>query len=217
LFGSCARGTAVKGLSDVDVFVVVEDRAVTPTAREIAERVSGYELSVLVHDRGSLAELREDDWSFVSHLACESVPVFGRTDRLAESLRVKTPVATVMREEIGGHMVLVEQLSQPAILGGNHLVSYARLFAAFKSVSILDGICADEVTFDRRKAIEGVARRWPDLYEECRLLAELEPFWLRLRRRTSVEVPWIPRGDEALLRERVAAAGRVFKALAHPR
>lgn len=217
LFGSGARGTAVEGRSDVDLLLLVEDRRVAPRARELTERLGRTDLSLLVHDERSLAALRRDDWSFVSHLDREALPLHGETRSLASSFRVRTPRASEIRQEIAGHLSVTDQLSHPHLLGASHMVAYARLFAALKSAAILDGIETSEVSFDRGEAISALARRRPEIAHDCRTLAALEPFWLRLRRRPGTVLPWRPRGDEEALARHVAAAIRVFGTLACPR
>jgi predicted nucleotidyltransferase len=216
VFGSYARGTAVPDLSDVDLLVFVEDRAAAGSLRWITEAIAEAEVSVLVHDASSLRALCSNDWSFAEHLSRESIPAFGDVDELNRRLIPKVPSTSLIRKEIATHLTVTEKLANTQVLGGEHLHAYGRLFAAVKSASILDGILASEVSFDRHKAITAAARRRPELAEEFELLGSLEPFWLRLRRRASIELPWKPRYDEVRLGTHVAAATTVLRALSYP-
>jgi predicted nucleotidyltransferase len=217
VFGSCARGTAVPGLSDVDLLVFVDDRASVGNVRWIAEEISDADVSVLLHDPSSLAALCSSDWSFAEHLSRESLPAFGDVDELSRRLAPKTPSTALIRKEIAAHLTVTEKLAVTQGLGGEHLHAYGRLYAAVKSASILDGVLASEISFDRREAISAAARRRPQLAEEFELIGGLEPFWLRLRRRASVGLPWRPRYDDARLGSHVAAAATVLRALSRPK
>ncbi len=221
VFGSYARGTAVAPLSDVDVLIWVEDRRAARGVRDLVNEHSGgctgAELSVLVHDTDSLGDLSSRDWSFISHLRAEQIPVWGDVEGLRTRLRAPTPSATVIREEIACHRQAVSRLADHRLLGGEHLHAYAGLFGALKSASILDGIVSGEPVFDRHEAIESAAARLPELAAEFGELGALEPFWLRLRRRSPVMLPWRPRHDRDRLVDRLATATKVLDTLARQR
>lgn len=199
VFGSYARGSAVASLSDIDVLVLVEDR--TRRDRSLLPSYPDDDLSVIVHDRQSLEHLAYSDWSFVEHLRSEHLPVFGEVDELEALLRPASPSPEEIQREISDHLDIPRQLLEPRVLGGRHLTAYSRLFATVKSAAILDGIAEEDSKFDRAEAIAGVTRRNPDLASACNALMKLEPFWLRLRRRRPVTLPWGPRDDA----ERLAA------------
>lgn len=221
VFGSYARGTAVAPLSDIDVLVWVEDRNAAHGIRRLIDEHApdwpSAELSVLVHDNDSLGDLARSDWSFVSHLHTEQIPVWGDVEGLREHLDVATPSAIEIREEIAAHCQAVARFADDRLLGGEHLHAYAGLFGALKSASILDGIVSDEPVFDRHKAIDAAACRRPELAMEFKELSILEPFWLRLRRRSPVTLPWRPRHDRDRLADRLADATKVLDRLARPR
>lgn len=216
VFGSHARGTAVAPISDIDLLVLVKDRVAAGSARTLAAEICSTDVSVLIHDTASMLALRRSDWSFVEHLCREHIPAYGDIDRLIEQLLPAAPSAAVIREEIADHLAVTEQLADLRVLGGEHLHAYGRLFAALKSASILDGILASEICFDRHEAITATVRRRPELTAEVQLLSSLEPFWLRLRRRAPVSLPWRPRHDRPRLATHVAAARTVLDALSHP-
>lgn len=216
VFGSRARGTDITPLSDVDILVLVRDRAAVTGLRDLAAASSPLEISLVVHDERSLSILRRRDWSFVEHLKREHIPAFGDVERLTSMLQPQMPRSTAIRAEISRHADAVDLL-RPDLLGGRHLVAYGHLYAAAKSAAILDSLVHDDVTFDRRRALEGVAARNPDLIEAVERVERLEPFWLRLRRTQPVALPWSPRRDHARLSSSLSAVRVLLRHLAKPR
>jgi hypothetical protein len=213
VFGSWARGTATPGVSDIDVLLMVGRRSRASGVRQLAGSLSDGRLSVLVHDRESLAALAYSDWSFVEHLRREQLPVHGDVDLLSGLLNAPVPSAGEIRRQIAGHLPVALGLERPQQLAGRHLLAYGRLFAATKSAAILDGILEGEPVFDRDLALSNVAARRPGLAEPLAAVARLEPFWLRMRRGEHVRVPWSPRRDVERLAAHAAAAAAVLREL----
>jgi predicted nucleotidyltransferase len=217
VFGSHARGTAVEALSDIDVLLLVRDRADVRGVRDMAQALSSEDLSVIVHDEDSLSKLRAADWSFVAHLAREHVPAFGDVGKLQKLLQVPMPARRSIEREIGEHLSVPRELCSPDALGGRHLVAYSRLYGVTKSAAILDGLMAGQVSFDRSQALDQLTERRPRFRDEIELLGSLEPFWLRLRRSRHVPAPWIPRRDYEQLTRCVKAAEVLLSGLSRAR
>ncbi|MHB8235002.1 MAG: nucleotidyltransferase domain-containing protein [Solirubrobacteraceae bacterium] len=212
MFGSWARGTATPPLSDLDLLVLVPDRSRVVAHFATTDAPRG--LSVLIHDARTIGALCRADWSFVEHLRLENVPVFGDVERLRRLLRPDAPTEDVAREEIRRRADTHGGLSDPRALGGRHLIAYSRLYASVKSAAILDGVLASEPVFDRGAALAGAARRRPQIAEALASIEMLEPFWLRLRRRTHTPLPWSPRLDPVRLSRYALDARAVLAELA---
>jgi predicted nucleotidyltransferase len=211
LFGSYARGTATSGLSDVDILVVTEQRLRTRCLREELRQLSP-DLSPVFRTSDELAELGRADWSFVEHLRLEHQPLWDPEAALPLLLRPAVPSPRAITQEMDRHLETFRHLDDPEILVGQHLTSYSLLYSCAKSVAILDALRHDEPVFDRAAAL----RRWGDRRPALRHLADdvalLEPFFLRLRRRRAVKLPWEPIGDVSRLAATVRTVRRFIRA-----
>lgn len=114
-----------------------------------------------------------------------------------------------IKNEIRAHLDALAYLEDPEILSGQHITSYARLYGVAKSVVILEGLLAGEPEFDRAAAFEAWRRRHPNAAELAATAEELEPFFLRLRRRARVGVPWVPWRDTSRLRDAALSVRRL--------
>ena len=112
------------------MLLLVEHRSRTIGARKLATELSDGQLSVVVHDRYSLAQLARSDWSFVEHLKREHLPVYGDFETLVGLLDPAFRSTGEIRQEIADHLPVAHRLKQPHGLAGRHLLAYGRLFAS---------------------------------------------------------------------------------------
>jgi hypothetical protein len=160
------------------------------------------------HDLRALAVA---DWSFVEHLKREHETVVDVRGVLPKLLSPLQPDRAQVREEILDHAAKLDQFEDLEVFAGQHLTSYSTLYSTAKSVAILDGIANGEPAFDRNAALDGWIARRPAAAELAHSIRALEPFFLRLRRRSEVSLPWTPVDDEPRLQRTVDLVRRFIR------
>jgi predicted nucleotidyltransferase len=209
LFGSLARSAPVRPNSDVDLLVLSKLRQSGRELRRHLTDVVGLEVELVIHTPSTLRNLARTDWSFIEHLRREHVALMDPKGLFPDVFRGAIPDRHDIKNEIRAHLDALAYLEDPEILSGQHITSYARLYGVAKSVVILEGLLAGEPEFDRAAAFEAWRRRHPNAAELAATAEELEPFFLRLRRRARVGVPWVPWRDTSRLRDAALSVRRL--------
>jgi predicted nucleotidyltransferase len=213
LYGSVARGDAAAG-SDIDLLVIGQDRG--QTIAELRRRVGSADpdrrVSFVFHTRQSFADLVHDGSRFLVHLRREGEVLLDRTGDVTEFLAGPwRPVSVEI--EIAMELERLANYDRPEIFGGQFLFPLAHVFTIGKAIVMARLADEGHFEFNRRRAFEAFASRHPDLASDVALVAGLEPFVARTRRRES-DLPFPPTGDAAMegLHNGVAAIRRLARA-----
>jgi predicted nucleotidyltransferase len=210
LFGSVARGDAATD-SDVDLLVLGRDadQTILGLRRWVGRADSLRQASYVFHTRESFAELVADGSRFLVHLRTEGEVLLDRTGQL--SAFMSSPWEAVpVEEEIALELERLRNYDRPEIFGGRFLFALAHTFTIGKAIVMARLADEGHLEFNREKAFEAFAKYYPQLATDIWLIADLEPFVARTRRKT-VSLPFSPSGAyaERRLEDGVAAVRRV--------
>jgi Polymerase beta, Nucleotidyltransferase len=214
LYGSVARADADSD-SDIDLLIVGPDAGQTVAGfRSWVGAVDpDHRASYVFHTRESFDELVEEGSRFLVHLRTEGQVLLDRTGQLTAFL--SSPWQPVSVEaEIALALERLQNYDRSEIFGGRFLFALAHVFTIGKTIVMARLADEGHLEFNRRRAFEAFVQRHPEEAVDASLIAGLEPFVARTRRRRAV-LPFPPAGAlaEGKLQESVAAVRR----LAHPR
>ena len=210
LYGSVARGDAGPD-SDIDLLVIGDDagQTIAELRRWIADLDAEHRAGIAFHTRTSFAALVEEGSRFLVHLRREGNVLLDRTGQLQAFLASPWQPVSVDRE-IAVELDRLSSYDRPEVFGERFLFPLAHVFTIGKAIVMAR--LADEgvLEFNRRRAFAEYARRHPAVAPEVELIASLEPFLARTRRKpASMPFPPAGRAAAAQLESGVAAVRRV--------
>jgi predicted nucleotidyltransferase len=204
LFGSVARGTHTEW-SDIDLFVVVTSGTITvrrllTTAAEVTSRTLG----IVARQRRDLPSYLGSGTRFVEHLYLEGRIVIDHSKTLTNLLRNDPPPVDA-DAELGAELERLEVFADPAPFNGNFLLCYARVYTIAKAV-VMAKLASDGVfEFDRERAFQRFADRWPQAADAVAEVARLRPFYAMVNDREPGPLPFAWTGDGRQLKRSVQA------------
>ena len=196
LYGSVARGEANDG-SDIDLLVVGHHAGITSAKlrRALGLDTAGTRVSLVFHTPESLSDAFSQGSRFLVHIRREGVPLLDRDDILRELLsRPWMPMG--IQAEIALELGRLEAYDRPEVFGGHLLFPLAHVYTIGKAIVM--ALLAEDGTFefDRGRAFETFARRYPKRAEDAQLVQRLEPFRAATHR-SCRRLPFDPYGEDA--------------------
>jgi predicted nucleotidyltransferase len=211
LYGSVARGTPTEW-SDIDLFVVVTSGTITvrrllTTAAEVTPRILG----IVVHQRQHLPMYLGSGTRFVEHLYREGRVLLDRSKTLTDLLSQDPPPVTATAE-LGTELERLEVFADPEPFNGNFLLCYARVYTIAKAV-VMAKLASDGIfEFDRDRAFQRFADRWPQTADAVAEVTRLRPFYAMVNDREPGSLPFDWTGDGRQLKRSVQATRQLANA-----
>jgi predicted nucleotidyltransferase len=215
LFGSAAREEE-RGDSDIDVLVVLSDSedllGLRREAKAIRAAVDEKTQICLLAER-RLRENFEERTVFAAHLAREGRIVAdrkGALTRLFEDFPEDQPV----RESAQRLKAQLEVYSDLSWCGGHYLFCLADLYAWSRSGAMLVLARKGVFEFNRDRVFDRLSMDFPDLKEAAMVAKRLRPFWEKVNRTGSPNLPFPDTGsDREVLAAREACVAILDKGL----
>lgn len=198
--------------SDIDVLIVVSvgHADVARSVRRCMPRqIGGHWLQLRIMTSERLDEIREERTVYAAHVATEAKVSFDRRRDLKRLKRAFPPGSRV--EETGKslrrRLVLYEDLEW---CNGHYLACLADLYAFGRAGAILALARQGIFEFGRRTPFTTLGQVAPLLSESCSVLVALEPFYLRGRRDSRVELPFPHRNAHDAVAQARDACARIL-------
>jgi predicted nucleotidyltransferase len=209
LFGSVARGDEDE-LSDIDLFVLGCDPHLRPSM--IRQRLHlenrPPKVSIVYHTPKTLERFVKNGSRFIVHLQLEGKVLFDTDGVLAEIQRLPTLRGSV-KPEIDGQLRRLDLLDRPRRFNGNFLFPLTHIFASGKAI-VMAILNENEIyEFNRRRAFEAFAERFPASRSDIEILSRLAPFAALVSKGSDEELPFPYRDCEEELVQAVAAVRRL--------
>jgi predicted nucleotidyltransferase len=201
VFGSMARGKWDAG-SDLDLLAVVPTES---DASEVRTHIRTSRLKDSAQVRLMTVKALErnlDDMTvFAAHLAREGKVISDRDGRIT-ALLDEYPKDAPVRENarsLASQLAVYEQLDWCA---NHYLFCLSDLYAWGRAAAMLVLAREGAFEFDRERVFQRLGELHPNLAESAEQVRDLRPFWLLVRRRQRVDLPFPPTGSH---RETAAA------------
>ena len=211
LFGSVARGDEDE-LSDIDLFVLGSDPGLRPSV--IRNRLDlenrPPKVSIVYHTPETLERFVRNGSRFIVHLQLEGEVLFDGDGRLGE-IKELPPLRTSVKPEVDGQLKRLELLEEPKRFNGNFLFPLTHVFASGKAI-VMAILAEHEIfEFNRDKAFEAFADRFPTSRSDVERLRRLAPFTALVSKGVQQELPFSYRDCDEELLEAIAAVRRLAR------
>jgi polymorphic toxin system nucleotidyltransferase-like protein len=210
LFGSLARREA-KLESDIDL-LVLSNRPIR--GRDLKASLGAYSdpVSFALHTPASLARRQAEDWSFFVHVQHEGDLLFDRRGDASSHLRPFNPPSSGTTARLHEELKFLRRYDNTESLQGSFFFPLARLYAVVKQVVMADNTAAGFTEFDRGRAFDLFATRYPDLGLEIGFVRNLWPFLAVTKGRQGESPPFSAFGAEENFARARTATQRVIEA-----
>lgn len=213
LYGSVARGTHGPA-SDIDLLVVSPDREAADRLlshlwtvdAEVAQRCSP-----LIETMGGLERRCRAEPAFVAHLVDEGAFVASPSGDALQALRRRDFTVDELLGEVDRRHRRVAATLDPARLNGSFVPALSRIYSCAKAIAMARLVAVGQPDFDWASTFTSVGLVQPSLASSAMNLAQLRPFYLRMRGH-EVALPVVGRAELA-----GAASDLAVLAGAHPR
>jgi predicted nucleotidyltransferase len=190
LFGSAARDEADSG-SDLDLLVVASGDDVRGVRAELKRFERKGETQIRVMAAHRLRDVFEDRTVFATHLAREG-RVFLDRDGLITALIKDYPKNAPVEEDGRALRARLKAYEDLAWCGGRYLLCLADLHAWGRSGAMLALGRLGRFEFSRDRLFAALVESYPGLAEAAPTVEALRPFWLTVRRKRQVSLPFPP-------------------------
>lgn len=190
LYGSVARGEAGPN-SDLDLLVVGEDPDLRPSSMRRALGLSGAEprVSIVYHTRNTLHRYIETGSRFLLHVQLEGEILYDDSGLLGD-LKRRSPIRGPIREEVNGQLRRLGLYENPARYNGNFLFPLSHIYAIGKAI-LMAILSENEIyEFDRDRAFDAFAGRFPDSTADVETLRWLTPFYTLVSKGIEQDLPF---------------------------
>jgi predicted nucleotidyltransferase len=209
LFGSVARGDEGPD-SDLDLLVVGDDPELTPSSirRRLHLQESSPRVSIVYHTPETLDRYLKTGSRFLLHLQLEGEVLFDSSGLLGDLQHhplIKAPV----RAEVDGQLKRLSLYDDPARYNGNFLFPLSHIYAIGKAI-VMAILSENEIyEFNRDRAFDKFAGRFPDARDDIATLRRLGPFYASVAKGIEQDLPFSHHDCEAEVAEAVAAVRRL--------
>ena len=214
VFGSVARGASGPD-SDTDLLVL--SRGGCPSRRELLERVPvglrAGRFTIVCYERDELASLMTAGTSFSEHLRRESKVLTDRQGVLASVLSLRPTNRVSVRDELDAEVRRLRVYSDLDVFRDNFLFVLARVYSVGKAIVMLGLVAKGKPCFDRDVAFGEFRRRYPHAASSVDVVERLRPFYLRVSRRSEVELPFSYRGCRPEVEDAIGAVRSMAEAV----
>jgi predicted nucleotidyltransferase len=209
LYGSVARGDAGPG-SDLDLLVVGEDPDLRPSSMRRALRLSerAPRVSIVYHTPETLHRYIETGSRFLLHVQLEGEVLYDGSGLLRD-LKQRPPIKGPIRAEVDGQLRRLRVYEDPARYNGNFLFPLSHIFAIGKAI-LMAILSENEIyEFDRDRAFDAFAERFPLAAADVETLRRLTPFYALVSKGIEEELPFSYHRCEADVAAAIAAVRRL--------
>lgn len=214
LYGSVARGEDGPD-SDLDLLVVGEDPDLRPSVmrRALGGEEEGTRISIVYHTPGTLRRYLESGSRFLLHVQLEGEVLFDPSGLLG-GLKALPAVHGSSAAEIEGQLGRLALYDHPGRYNGNFLFPLSHIYAIGKAI-VMAILCEEEIhEFDRERAFEAFARRFPGSRADIETVRRLRPFYSVVSKGNRADLPF---SHHDCAEEVEAAVDAVRRLAAHAR
>ncbi len=215
LYGSVARGDAGPE-SDLDLLVVGDDPRLTPSSirRRLDLLDSEPRVSIVYHTPETLERYLKTGSRFLLHLQLEGDVLYDSTG-LLRGLQDHALVETPIDAEVEGQLKRLSLYDDPARYNGNVLFPLSHIYAIGKAI-VMAILAENQIyEFNRDRAFDALAARFPELQADVGTLRALSPFYALVSKGIGQSLPFSYHGCEDELAKAVAAVRRIAGHVGH--
>lgn len=209
LFGSVARGDAGPD-SDVDLLVVGDDPQLTPSfiRRRLHLQETHSRVSIVYHTTETLDRYFKTGSRFLLHLQLEGEILYDSSG-LLRALQDRPLLNAPVRAEVEGQLKRLCLYDDPARYNGNFLFPLSHIYAIGKAI-VMAILAENEIhEFNRDRALDAFAARFPDSSDDIATLRKLVPFYTLVSKGVEQDLPFSHHACEAEVAEAVEGVRRV--------
>ena len=209
LYGSVARGDAGPD-SDLDLLVVGEDPDLRPSSIRRALHLSGSQprVSIVYHTPDTLHRYIETGSRFLLHVQLEGKVLYDDSGLLGE-LKRRSPIRGPIRAEVDGQLRRLRLYEDPIRYNGNFLFPLSHIYAIGKAI-LMAILSENEIyEFNRDRAFDAFAERFPDSHADVETLRRLTPFYALVSKGAEQELPFPYHHCEPEVAEAIASIRRI--------
>jgi predicted nucleotidyltransferase len=209
LYGSGARGDAGPS-SDLDLLVVGEDPDLRPSVMRRALGLLGEDprVSIVYHTPDTLHRYIETGSRFLLHVQLEGEVLHDDSGLLWE-LKRRSPIKGPIREEVDGQLRRLDLYENPARYNGNFLFPLSHIYAIGKAI-LMAILSENEIyEFNRDRAFDAFAERFPDSRADVETLRRLTHFYALASKGIEQELPFSYHHCDEEVAEAIAAVRRL--------
>lgn len=209
LYGSVARGDAGPN-SDLDLLVVGEDPDLRPSSIRRALGLSSTypRVSIVYHTPDTLHRYIETGSRFLLHIQLEGEVLYDHSGLLRE-LKRRSPIRGPIRQEVDGQLNRLRLYEDPARYNDNFLFPLSHIYAIGKAI-LMAILSENEIyEFNRDRAFDALAERFPDSGADVETLRHLAPFYTLVSKGVERELPFSYHHCEGEVAEAIASVRRL--------
>ncbi len=209
LFGSVARGDSGPD-SDLDLLVLGDDPKLTPSVirRRLHLEEASPRVSIVYHTAETLDRYVKTGSRFLLHLQLEGDVLYdssGFLNNLQHRPLLKAPV----RAEVDGQLERLSLYDNTDRYNGNFLFPLSHIYAIGKAI-VMAILTENEIyEFNRDRAFDAFAARFPNSREEIETLRELSTFYTLVSKGIEQSLPFAYHHCEIKVGEAVAAVRHI--------
>lgn len=190
LYGSVARGEESPD-SDLDLLVVGEDPGLRPSVmrRAVGGHRGSNRISIIYHTRETLQSYLESGARFLLHIQLEGEVLFDASG-LLEELKALPPIHGPIAAEVEGQLRRLALYEHPGRYNGNFLFPLSHIYAIGKAI-VMAVLSEQEIReFDRERAFDAFAVRFPDSRADIDTVRQLRPFYSVVSKGNRADLPF---------------------------